>query len=100
MRQRGDHVHILSHRQFWIAGSQCIHSVDPADCGYVENGRNVAVHCRAGIGRSGMVTAATLIALGYETSNAVEIVSASRGVSIPDTVEQGGFIVEFAERDR
>jgi protein-tyrosine phosphatase len=61
-------------------------------------GDSVAVHCRAGIGRSGMVTAATLIALGYEVSKAVARVSASRGVSIPDTAEQGKFLAEFAQR--
>ena len=68
--------------------------------GMLRAGRNVAVHCRAGIGRSGMVTAATLIALGYEASKAVESVSASRGTSIPDTVEQGRFIAEFAHHKR
>lgn len=65
----------------------------------LREGKTVAVHCRAGIGRSGMATAATLIALGYEASSAVGIVSASRGVTIPDTVEQGGFIAEFARRN-
>jgi len=62
------------------------------------DGRYVAVHCRAGIGRSGMVTAATLIALGIDADTAVRQISGVRGVSIPDTVEQGRFIMEYAKR--
>lgn len=58
----------------------------------VKSGQGVAVHCRAGIGRSGMTTAGTLIALGFESADAIAMVSRARGVSIPDTVEQGVFI--------
>ena len=65
----------------------------------LRNGRKVAVHCRAGIGRSGMVTAATLIALGFSSEAAIEQISRYRGIGIPDTVEQGRFIAEFAQRD-
>ncbi|MGJ8618056.1 MAG: protein-tyrosine phosphatase family protein [Sulfitobacter sp.] len=65
----------------------------------LSNGRHVAVHCRAGVGRSGMVTAATLIALGSDADNAVRQISSVRGVSIPDTVEQGRFIAEYAKRE-
>jgi protein-tyrosine phosphatase len=68
--------------------------------GLMRNGHKVAVHCRAGIGRSGMVTAATLIALGFESDVAVEEITRHRGIAIPDTVEQGKFVAEFAKRDR
>ncbi len=60
--------------------------------------QHIAVHCRAGIGRSGMVAAAMLVALGEQPDVARQIVSVARGVSIPDTVEQGRFIAEFAKR--
>ena len=67
--------------------------------GMLREGRKVAVHCRAGIGRSGMVTAATLIALGFDSDAAIKQVARTRGTAIPDTVEQGRFIAKFAQRD-
>jgi protein-tyrosine phosphatase len=63
----------------------------------VRAGHGVAVHCRAGIGRSGMTTAGTLIALGFHSQDAVAQVTAARGVAIPDTVEQGTFIAGLPE---
>lgn len=62
----------------------------------IRTGEAIAVHCRAGIGRSGMVTACTLIALGWPQDEAVYAVSKARGVSIPDTVAQADFIARFA----
>jgi protein-tyrosine phosphatase len=59
-------------------------------------GRHVAVHCRAGIGRSGMVVGAVLIALGASAQGAIDRVSTARGVSVPDTIEQRQFMYEFA----
>ncbi len=64
----------------------------------LQQGQKVAVHCRAGIGRSGMVTAATLVALGFDCDAAIKQVSRARGIPVPDTVEQGKFIAEFAQR--
>ena len=61
-------------------------------------GERIAVHCRAGIGRSGMVAACVLIALGNSASKAITIVSDARGVSIPDTVEQADFISLFEQQ--
>lgn len=63
----------------------------------LEAGKHIAIHCRAGIGRSGMVAACILIALGETAQTAVARTSQARGVSIPDTVEQGGFIASFAQ---
>ena len=63
----------------------------------LEAGHHLAVHCRAGIGRSGMVAACTLIALGATAQTAVTLTARARGVSIPDTVEQGNFIASFAQ---
>lgn len=62
-------------------------------------GQKVAVHCRAGIGRSGMVTAGVLIALGADADTAVVQITNARGISIPDTVEQGKFIAEYQARN-
>lgn len=66
--------------------------------GLLRRGRHIAVHCRAGIGRSGMVTAAVLITMGADVDTAVQKVTTARGVSIPDTVEQGRFIANFQLR--
>lgn len=63
--------------------------------GHVKEGAHVAVHCRAGIGRSGMVASAVLIQLGAAPEDAIEQVSAARGVSIPDTIQQRQFILNF-----
>ena len=59
-------------------------------------GGQIAVHCRAGIGRSGMVAAATLVRLGAEPGAALAEVSAARGVPVPDTEEQAAFVTAFA----
>lgn len=64
----------------------------------LEAGKSVAIHCRAGIGRTGMTAACALVALGQSAEAAIGIVSSARGVSIPDTVEQGEFIASFAQR--
>lgn len=64
----------------------------------IHAGQGVAVHCKAGIGRSGMVCSAILIHLGWRAADAVSAVSRARGVRLPDTVEQGRFIAEFEER--
>ena len=64
--------------------------------GWIQGGQGVAVHCRAGIGRSGMVASGVLVALGRSAEQAIKDVSHARGVSIPDTVEQGRFIAAFA----
>jgi protein-tyrosine phosphatase len=54
----------------------------------VRAGRGVAVHCRAGIGRSGIAAAAVLVSLGHEPRDVFATVSKARGVTVPDTDEQ------------
>ena len=58
----------------------------------LRNRKSVAVHCRAGIGRSGMVVSSILVALGMSAKEAIATVSEARGVPIPDTEEQRAFI--------
>jgi len=55
----------------------------------------VAVHCRAGIGRSSVVAAALLCRLGVSASDALDMISAARGFDVPDTDEQEDFILSF-----
>ena len=59
-------------------------------------GKNVVVHCRQGVGRSGLVAACLLVKNGMSPGAAVEKVSAARGVAIPETIEQREWIDHYA----
>ena len=56
--------------------------------GALEEGKNVAVHCRQGIGRSGLIAAGVLMTSGLSPQQAMEAVSSARGLAIPETPEQ------------
>jgi len=60
------------------------------------DGKNVLVHCRQGIGRSGLVAACLLVRNGMSPGAAVESVSAARGLSVPETAEQRDWIDHYA----
>ncbi|MBX7246398.1 MAG: dual specificity protein phosphatase family protein [Candidatus Sumerlaeaceae bacterium] len=61
---------------------------------HAEN-RAVAVHCRAGMGRTGTMLAIYLVAEGEEPNRAISIVRRKRPGSI-ETMEQEQFIIDFA----
>jgi len=54
----------------------------------LEEGKNVAVHCRQGIGRSGLIGAGVLLTSGMGVDKALEVVGAARGETIPETPAQ------------
>ena len=56
--------------------------------GYLRKGESVAVHCRAGIGRSSIIVAAALMRNGLSAESAFGAIEESRGCSVPDTPEQ------------
>jgi len=58
--------------------------------------RNVVVHCRQGIGRSGLLAACLLVSKGSDPKSAVEKISAARGVPVPETAEQRRWIDHYA----
>ena len=60
-------------------------------------GQRVVVHCRGGIGRSGLVACAVLVRVGATARTAFALASAARGVPGPETAEQRAF-VERLER--
>ena len=59
-------------------------------------GKSVVVHCRQGIGRSGLVAVCLLVARGMSPGAAVESVSAARGVTVPETAVQREWIDRYA----
>jgi protein-tyrosine phosphatase len=67
-------------------------------------GKKVAIHCRQGIGRSGLVAASLLVLSGVDPETAFRRVSAARGLPVPETSEQRDWVVglsrEFAAPDR
>jgi protein-tyrosine phosphatase len=61
-------------------------------------GKNVAVHCRQGLGRSGLITAGLLVMSGIGVEQAIESVSCARGQAIPETLAQRNWIQQLSER--
>lgn len=55
-------------------------------------GLNTVIHCRAGIGRTGIVAAGVLLHCGFEPIEAFQRISTKRGVIVPDTQEQADWI--------
>ena len=62
----------------------------------LSSGKNVAVHCRQGIGRTGLVAACLLVQKGLNPETAVARLSAARGVAVPETSEQRRWIDRYA----
>ncbi len=62
----------------------------------LSTGKNVLVHCRQGIGRSGLVATCLLVKKGMSPGAAVKSVSAARGLTVPETAEQREWIDHFA----
>ncbi len=62
----------------------------------LERGRNVAVHCRQGIGRSAVIVGAVLVATGEAPTTALRTIKESRGFEVPETAEQRQWLTDFA----
>ena len=62
----------------------------------LSTGKNVLVHCRQGIGRSGLVAACLLVKKGMSPGAAVESVAVARGLPVPETTEQRDWIDHYA----
>ncbi|MGA3195369.1 MAG: dual specificity protein phosphatase family protein [Terriglobales bacterium] len=59
-------------------------------------GKNVVIHCRQGIGRTGLVAACLLVTKGLSSGAAISTLSAARGLPVPETEEQRRWIDHFA----
>ncbi|MBO0721883.1 MAG: dual specificity protein phosphatase family protein [Blastocatellia bacterium] len=63
-------------------------------------GKNIAIHCRAGLGRSTTIAACLMVSVGINPIKACEMISAARGFTVPETDDQRNLIVQFADRSR
>jgi protein-tyrosine phosphatase len=63
--------------------------------GMLADGKSVAVHCRAGIGRSSLVAACALACAGIAPQIALDKIAKARGVPVPDTDAQRDWIAAF-----
>lgn len=61
----------------------------------LKEGKNVAVHCRQGIGRSALLAACTLVGAGVNHEEALQRVSIARGCPVPETDEQRDWVAQF-----
>ena len=66
----------------------------------VLEGAGVTVHCWGGIGRSGLLSASILIAMGATTRDALRQVSMARGVQVPETPQQIDWLIKHQTRIR
>jgi hypothetical protein len=64
--------------------------------GSLASGKNVVVHCRQGVGRTGLVAACLLVSKGLAPDAAVSRLSAARGVAVPETPGQRDWIDRYA----
>jgi protein-tyrosine phosphatase len=59
------------------------------------SGTSIAIHCRAGIGRSGLLAASVLVACGASPAAAFAEVSAARGANVPEVPAQGRWLQRY-----
>jgi|SRR5712671_7220923 len=64
----------------------------------VQTERGVAIHCRAGIGRSGLTAACVLLNLGIPATQVFAMLSRARGLVVPDTPSQIEWFQSIATR--
>ncbi len=63
----------------------------------ISNGCNAVIHCRGGIGRSGLLCCCILIKHGLSAKDAIAMVSLQRGCSVPETPQQIACISNYEQ---
>ena len=58
-------------------------------------GAAIAIHCRAGIGRSSIMAAAVLVSIGVAPDAALMTIQAARRLPIPDTDSQRDWVLKL-----
>jgi protein-tyrosine phosphatase len=61
----------------------------------LQEGERIGVHCRGCIGRSTIVTACTMIKLGWNPKAALRAIQDARGCAVPDTDAQRDWILRY-----
>jgi protein-tyrosine phosphatase len=61
----------------------------------LRSGDSVAIHCRAGIGRSGLLAACVLGTFGVAPDSAFAMLGRVRGVAVPDTDAQVAWVHDY-----
>lgn len=61
------------------------------------DGKNVVVHCRQGIGRSGMIAAGVFVLEGIPLGDALSRIESARGLAVPETAEQRAWLFRLAQ---
>lgn len=59
----------------------------------LRDGQSIVTHCRAGIGRSSLIAACTLICSGIDAADALALIAAARGMRVPDTDAQRDWVM-------
>lgn len=97
VKARGMHFHSFPIPDRQVPGSerQFAAALENLDA-ELAAGRNVVLHCRQGIGRTGLVAACLLVTKGISPEVAVGQLTAARGVPVPETEEQRIWIDRFA----
>ena len=60
-------------------------------------GKSVAIHCRAGIGRSTTLAACVMILMGVDGAVALDMIAAARGLEVPETEAQRQWVLGFRQ---
>ena len=58
-------------------------------------GQNVVIHCKGGLGRAGTIGGCVLRAAGAGASEALSVLSSTRGPNCPETTAQRTYITDF-----
>lgn len=64
----------------------------------LQHGRSVAIHCRAGIGRSALFAATVMVVDGWDALTAFESIAKARGLAVPDTDSQKQWVLDLRVR--
>ena len=60
----------------------------------VQQGQRIVIHCRQGIGRSGLLAASVLLSFEMPLNEALERITIARGVQVPETEQQRLWLVQ------